>query len=43
MSDKTAKHPQERGAIGKALLVYLGTGSVVVAGIAYLIFTGMGC
>ncbi len=35
--------PQRVGAVGKALLVYMGTGSVVVAGIAYLIFSGMGC
>lgn len=31
------------GAIGKAFLVYLGTGSVVAAIVAYLIFAGMGC
>ena len=35
--------PQRAGAIGKAFLVYLGTGSVAVAVIAYLIFAGMGC
>ena len=34
---------QPRGAIGKALLVYLGTGSVVVALVAYALFSGMGC
>ncbi len=34
---------RERGAIGKALLVYLGTGSIVIAGLAYLLFAGMGC
>jgi hypothetical protein len=34
---------RERGAIGKAILVYLGTGSVVAAGAAYLLFSGMGC
>jgi hypothetical protein len=37
------KHPRERGAVGKAILVYLGTGSIVVAGIAYLLFSHMGC
>ncbi len=35
--------PRRVGAVGKALLVYMGTGSIVVAGIAYLIFSGMGC
>lgn len=31
------------GAAGKALLVYLGSGSVILAIVAYLIFSGMGC
>jgi hypothetical protein len=31
------------GAAGKALLVYLGTGSIGAAIVAYLIFKGMGC
>ena len=35
--------PPRRGAIGKALLVYMGSGSILVAVIAYLIFAGMGC
>ena len=35
--------PRSRGAIGKAFLVYLGSGSVVAAIIAYFIFAGMGC
>ena len=35
--------PQRVGAIGKAFLVYLGSGSVVAAIIAYLVFAGMGC
>jgi len=35
--------PRRAGAVGKALLVYMGTGSIVVAGIAYLAFSGMGC
>jgi hypothetical protein len=34
---------RSRGAIGKAFLVYLGTGSVVAAIIAYLVFGSMGC
>ena len=42
MSDRQSGQ-QPRGAIGKALLVYLGTGSVVVALIAYALFSGMGC
>jgi hypothetical protein len=32
-----------KGAAGKALLVYLGTGSIGAAILAYLIFNGMGC
>ncbi|HEX8912592.1 MAG TPA: hypothetical protein VF796_09565 [Humisphaera sp.] len=32
-----------RGAVGKALLVWLGTGSVGAAIIAYLLFANMGC
>jgi hypothetical protein len=35
--------PHERGAAGKALLVYLGTGSVLAAAVAYFLFAGMGC
>ena len=35
--------PQRAGAIGKAFLVYLGTGSVLAAVVAYFIFAGMGC
>lgn len=35
--------PQRAGAIGKALLVWLGTGSLGLAIVAYLIFAGMGC
>jgi hypothetical protein len=34
---------QPRGAVGKALLVYWATGSIVVAVIAYLAFNAMGC
>jgi hypothetical protein len=32
-----------KGAIGKALIVYLFSGSLLVAVVAYLIFRGMGC
>lgn len=32
-----------KGAIGKAFLVYLGSGSVIAALVAYLLFSGMGC
>ena len=39
----TDQHRQPRGAIGKAFLVYLGTGSVFVAAIAYFLFSGSGC
>ena len=31
------------GAVGKAILVYLGSGSIVAAIAAYLLFSGMGC
>lgn len=34
---------RERGAIGKALIVWLASGSVFAAIIAYLIFAGIGC
>lgn len=40
---QTALTPPRRGAIGKAFLVYLASGSVGVAVIAYLIFAGAGC
>jgi hypothetical protein len=35
--------PARAGAIGKAFLVYLGTGSVGVAIVAFLVFKAMGC
>jgi hypothetical protein len=35
--------PARAGAAGKALLVYLGTGSIGAALVAYLLFKGMGC
>jgi len=35
--------PQRAGAAGKALLVYLGTGSVGLALVAFLVFKGMHC
>lgn len=31
------------GAAGKALIVYLGSGSVLLAILAYFLFSGMGC
>ncbi|GIW77298.1 MAG: hypothetical protein KatS3mg104_2361 [Phycisphaerae bacterium] len=34
---------QARGAVGKALVVWLASGSVFAAIIAYLIFSAMGC
>lgn len=40
---KQPAHRRAKGAIGKALLVYLGTGSVMAAVVAYLAFAGMGC
>jgi len=40
---KTFKDLHERAAAGKAFIVYLGTGSVIAAVVAYLAFNGMGC
>lgn len=40
---QTGQTPPRRGAIGKAFLVYLASGSVGVAVIAFLIFAGAGC
>lgn len=34
---------RRRGAAGKALIVYLLSGSFLAAGAAYLIFHSMGC
>ena len=34
---------RRRGAIGKAIIVYLLTGSAIAAGGAYLLFAGAGC
>ena len=39
----TLPNRPRRGAIGKALLVWLGTGSVGAAIVAFLLFRGMGC
>lgn len=41
LSEKKAYHA--RGAAGKALIVWLASGSVFAALIAYLIFSAMGC
>lgn len=35
--------PRRRGAIGKAFLVYLGTGSIGAAIVAFIVFKMMGC
>ncbi len=35
--------PQRAGAIGKALIVWLASGSFVVAIIAFFVFSAMGC
>ena len=35
--------PRRRGAIGKAFLVYLGTGSIGIAIVAFIVFKMMGC
>jgi hypothetical protein len=35
--------PPRRGAVGKALIVWLASGSLGLAVVAYLIFAGVGC
>jgi hypothetical protein len=35
--------PKRRGAAGKALIVYLATGSLGAAVVAFLVFKMMGC
>lgn len=35
--------PPRRGAIGKALIVWLASGSLGLAIVAFLLFKGMGC
>lgn len=37
------QRPHQRGAIGKALIVYLLSGSVGLALLAFLAFGAMGC
>ncbi|HEV2295705.1 MAG TPA: hypothetical protein VGR35_17795 [Tepidisphaeraceae bacterium] len=39
----TPSLPQRAGAIGKALIVWLASGSLVVAVIAFFVFSAMGC
>lgn len=43
LKDKPSLYSRARGAAGKALLVYLGTGSIGVAVVAYILFKVMGC
>jgi hypothetical protein len=38
-----ATTPYRRGAIGKAIIVYLFSGSAVLALLAFVLFRGMGC
>lgn len=42
-SDQPQTLRARAGAAGKALLVYLGSGSILAAILAYVIFSGMGC
>lgn len=35
--------PPRRGAAGKAIIVYLFSGSAVLAILAFVLFRGMGC
>lgn len=37
------KYATRRGAIGKALIVWLASGSFLAAVVAFLVFRGMGC
>jgi hypothetical protein len=41
--DSTTQIPDRRGAIGKAIIVYLFSGSAVLAILAFVLFRGMGC
>lgn len=38
-----AGYETRRGAIGKALIVWLASGSFLAAVVAFFIFAGMGC
>ena len=40
---RVVRYAKRTGAIGKAFLVYLASGSVGLAIIAYLVFAGAGC
>jgi hypothetical protein len=42
-ADRTPAPKARKGAVGKALLVYLGTGSLAAAAIVYFLASGMGC
>jgi hypothetical protein len=41
--DNPTEERPRKAAIGKALIVWLATGSVGAAIVAYLVFAGMGC
>ena len=41
--ENVGKLYRRRGALGKAFLVWLGSGSVLAAVIAYFVFSSMGC
>ena len=43
LKDKPSLYSRARGAAGKAFLVYLGTGSIGVAIVAFIIFKLAGC
>jgi len=43
MQNQPLDIPARRGAAGKAFLVYLGSGSILFAIIAYFVFHSMGC
>lgn len=42
-SSVPAVHQSRRGAIGKAIIVWIATGSLGAAIVAYLAFGAMGC
>jgi hypothetical protein len=42
-TDVDSSERPRKAAVGKALIVWLATGSVGAALIAYLLFAGMGC
>ena len=43
MNPRKEQNVGRRGAAGKAFIVWLGSGSVLLAVLAYFLFSAMGC